>query len=202
MLRPLIIPILFMLTDGLIAQPTQRLPLPQEAAINLPSQPIGPSELLNVVVYNQPSLSRTVRVSVDGMVRLPMLKQQLKVAGMLPAGLELAIAQAVIYLATAPKSNAAYSAFGAAKAAAEATGSLNPPMHILNAPTRLMKDLGYGKGYAYDPDTPEGFSGQNYFPDGMARKQFYQPTAYGFEKEVKARLERWAALRAKVTKGG
>ena len=74
-------------------------------------------------------------------------------------------------------------------------------MHILNAPTRLMKDLGYGKGYAYDPDTPEGFSGQNYFPDGMAREQFYQPTGYGFEKEVKARLDHWSALRAKMGKG-
>ncbi len=115
---------------------------------------------------------------------------------------ELAIAQAVVYLATAPKSNAAYTAFGAAKAAADTTGSLNPPMHILNAPTRLMKDLGYGKGYAYDPDTPEGFSGQNYFPDGMAREQFYQPTGHGFEKEIKSRLDRWAVLRAKIGKGG
>jgi putative ATPase len=115
---------------------------------------------------------------------------------------ELAIAQAVIYLATAPKSNAAYTAFGAARAAAEATGSLNPPMHILNAPTRLMKDLGYGKNYAYDPDTPEGFSGQNYFPDGMERPQFYRPTEHGLEKEIKARLDRWTVLRAKLQKKG
>ena len=110
---------------------------------------------------------------------------------------ELAIAQAVVFLAAAPKSNAAYSAFGAARAAAERTGSLNPPMHILNAPTRLMKDLGYGKGYVYDPDAPEGFSGQNYFPDGMARETFYEPTEFGLEREIKARLDRWAALRAK-----
>jgi putative ATPase len=110
---------------------------------------------------------------------------------------ELAIAQAVVFLACAPKSNAAYTAFGAAMQAAQRTGSLNPPAHILNAPTRLMKDLGYGKGYVYDPDTPEGFSGQNYFPDGMARESFYQPTEFGLEKEIKARLERWAGLRAK-----
>lgn len=71
-------------------------------------------------------------------------------------------------------------------------------MHILNAPTRLMKDLGYGKGYAYDPDTAEGFSGQNYFPDEMAREAFYQPTAFGLEKEIKARLDRWATLRGKA----
>ncbi len=110
---------------------------------------------------------------------------------------ELAIAQAVIFLACAPKSNAAYSAYGAAREAAGRTGSLNPPMHILNAPTRLMKDLGYGKGYVYDPDTAEGFSGQNYFPDEMAREAYYQPTEFGLEKEIRARLDRWAALRGK-----
>ncbi len=110
---------------------------------------------------------------------------------------ELAIAQAVIFLACAPKSNAAYSAYGAAREAAGRTGSLSPPMHILNAPTRLMKDLGYGKGYVYDPDTAEGFSGQNYFPDEMAREAYYQPTEFGLEKEMKARLDRWAALRGK-----
>jgi putative ATPase len=111
---------------------------------------------------------------------------------------ELAIAQAVIFLACAPKSNAAYAAFGAAMQAAERTGSLSPPLHILNAPTRLMKDLGYGKGYVYDPETPEGFSGQNYFPDGMTREAFYEPTEFGLEKEIKARLDRWAALRGKA----
>lgn len=110
---------------------------------------------------------------------------------------ELAIAQAVIFLACAPKSNAAYSAYGAAREAAGRTGSLNPPMHILNAPTRLMRDLGYGKGYVYDPDTAEGFSGQNYFPDEMAREAYYQPTEFGLEKEIRARLDRWAALRGK-----
>ena len=88
---------------------------------------------------------------------------------------ELAIAQAVVYLGTAPKSNAVYTAFGAARRAAKQTGSLMPPMHILNAPTKLMKDLGYGKGYDYDHDAEDGFSGQNYFPDGMAREEFYQP---------------------------
>jgi putative ATPase len=110
---------------------------------------------------------------------------------------ELAIAQAVIFLACAPKSNAAYTAFGAAMEAANRTGSLNPPMHILNAPTRMMKDLGYGKGYVYDPDTPQGFSGQNYFPDAMPREAYYTPAGDGLEKEIKARLERWAALRGK-----
>ncbi|WP_138379527.1 replication-associated recombination protein A [Luteithermobacter gelatinilyticus] len=108
---------------------------------------------------------------------------------------ELAIAQAVIYLGTAPKSNAAYKAFKEVSRAAKETGSLNPPMHILNAPTRLMKDLGYGKGYAYDHDTEHGFSGQNYFPDGMERRQFYTPGERGFEREIRKRLEYWARLR-------
>ena len=108
---------------------------------------------------------------------------------------ELALAQCVLYLATAPKSNAAYRAFGAAQAAAGETGSLMPPKHILNAPTRLMRDLGYGKGYAYDHDTEEGFSGQNYFPDGMARREFYRPVERGFEREIKKRLDYWAKLR-------
>ncbi len=110
---------------------------------------------------------------------------------------ELALAQAVIYLATAPKSNAAYTAFGAAKRAAKETGSLMPPKHILNAPTRLMRELGYGKGYDYDHDTEDGFSGQNYFPDGMARQEFYQPVERGFEREIKKRLDYWEKLREK-----
>jgi putative ATPase len=108
---------------------------------------------------------------------------------------ELAIAQAVIYLATAPKSNAAYRALGAANRSARETGSLMPPKHILNAPTRLMKNLGYADGYAYDHATEEGFSGQNYFPDGMERRQFYEPAERGFEREVKKRLEYWQKLR-------
>jgi putative ATPase len=108
---------------------------------------------------------------------------------------ELAIAQAVIYLGTAPKSNAAYTAFGAARSAAKETGSLMPPLHILNAPTRLMKQLGYGKDYAYDHDTEEGFSGQNYFPEGMERRHFYRPVERGFEREIQKRLEYWAKLR-------
>ena len=109
---------------------------------------------------------------------------------------ELALAQAVIYLATAPKSNAAYKAYNEARRAAGETGSLAPPMHILNAPTRLMKDLGYGKDYAYDHDTAEGFSGQNYFPEGMARRSFYRPVERGFERDVRKRLDYWAKLRA------
>jgi putative ATPase len=110
---------------------------------------------------------------------------------------ELAIAQAVIYLATAPKSNAAYVALGEAMQAARETGSLMPPMHILNAPTRLMQDLGYAKGYVYDHGTEEGFSGQNYFPDGMERREFYQPAERGFEREIMKRLEYWKKLRDK-----
>src|SRR5471032_1124252 len=109
---------------------------------------------------------------------------------------EIALAQLTIHLATAPKSNAVYRAYGAAMKAARETGSLMPPAHIRNAPTKLMKDLGYGKGYAYDHDAPEGFSGQNYFPDGMARPVFYQPKGEGSEARTRERLERWAALRA------
>jgi putative ATPase len=108
---------------------------------------------------------------------------------------ELALAQATVYLATAPKSNAAYVAFGAASRAAKEGGSLSPPKHILNAPTKLMKQEGYGSGYAYDHNEEEAFSGQNYFPDGMERPLFYAPTGYGYEAEIKERLERWARLR-------
>jgi len=109
---------------------------------------------------------------------------------------ELALAQCVLYLGTAPKSNAAYAAIGEAMAAARETGSLMPPKHILNAPTRLMKDLGYGKDYRYDHDEADGFSGQNYFPDDMARRAFYRPVERGFERDIKKRLEYWAKLRA------
>ena len=109
---------------------------------------------------------------------------------------ELALAQCVIYLATAPKSNASYKAFGAAMRMAKDTGSLAPPKHILNAPTRLMKDLGYGDGYAYDHDAEEAFSGQDYFPDGIDRARFYEPVERGFEREIAKRLEYWSKLRA------
>jgi putative ATPase len=109
---------------------------------------------------------------------------------------ELALAQATIYLATAPKSNASYTAFGAAMRAAKELGSLAPPKHILNAPTKLMKKEGYGAGYAYDHGAPEAFSGQHYFPDEVERRQFYEPTGRGFEAELKKRLEHWAKLRA------
>ncbi len=114
---------------------------------------------------------------------------------------ELAIAQLVIFLATAPKSNAVYVAFGAARAMAGATGSLMPPLHILNAPTRLMRDLGYGSGYVYDHATEEGFSGQNYFPDGVERRVFYRPSECGFEREVKKRLDYWDKLRQRAAGG-
>src|SRR5215472_11237153 len=111
---------------------------------------------------------------------------------------ELAIAQCVIYLATAPKSNAAYAAFGEARRMAEETGSLMPPMHILNAPTRLMRDLRYGRGYVYDHGTEEAFSGQNYFPEGTERGEFYRPTERGFEREIKKRLDYWDKLRQRA----
>lgn len=113
---------------------------------------------------------------------------------------ELALAQALVYLATAPKSNAAYSAFAAAQKAAAETGSLTPPKHILNAPTALMKLQGYGTGYQYDHDTADGFSGQDYFPEGMSRQQFYDPPERGFEREIKKRLEYWSKLRAQAAK--
>jgi putative ATPase len=108
---------------------------------------------------------------------------------------ELAIAQAVIYVATAPKSNAGYKAYGAAMRTAKAHGSLVPPKHILNAPTRLMKDEGFGRGYAYDHDTADAFSGQNYFPDALPRQTFYDPPERGFEREIRKRLDYWAKLR-------
>ena len=110
---------------------------------------------------------------------------------------ELAVAQCTIYLATAPKSNAVYRGLAAAKRAARTTGSLMPPAHILNAPTQLMKDLGYGAGYAYDHDTADGFSGQNYFPDAMERQQLYHPIERGFEREIIKRLAWWEKLRRK-----
>ena len=108
---------------------------------------------------------------------------------------ELALAQLAIYLATAPKSNAAYRALGAAMGAAREHGSLMPPKHILNAPTRLMSDLGYGRGYEYDHASAGAFSGQNYFPDEMARQRFYAPSDRGFEREIAKRLDHWAGLR-------
>jgi len=110
---------------------------------------------------------------------------------------ELALAEALVYLALAPKSNAAYRAFGAAMAAAERTGSLAPPKHILNAPTRLMRDEGYGRGYLYDHDTESGFSGQNYFPEAMPRERYYDPRGRGAEAALKERLLSFAAERAK-----
>jgi putative ATPase len=108
---------------------------------------------------------------------------------------ELAIAQAVIYCATAPKSNAAYTAFGAAMRTAKEAGSLLPPKHILNAPTDLMKQEGYGRGYAYDHEAEEAFSGQNYFPESLPRQQFYDPPDRGFEREIRKRLDYWAKRR-------
>ncbi|MEQ9145128.1 MAG: replication-associated recombination protein A [Parvibaculaceae bacterium] len=108
---------------------------------------------------------------------------------------ELALAQAVLYVATAPKSNAQYTAFSAAMKSAKETGSVAPPAHILNAPTKLMKELGYGAGYEYDHNAPDAFSGQNYFPDEMTRQRFYEPVERGFERDVAKRLAYWDKLR-------
>jgi putative ATPase len=113
---------------------------------------------------------------------------------------ELAIVQLVVYLATAPKSNALYIAAGKAWAAAARTGSLEPPLHIRNAPTKLMRDLGYAEGYAYDHKTNEGFSGQNYFPEGMAPETYYRATGRGYEREVGERLAAWGDLRKKMSR--
>ena len=110
---------------------------------------------------------------------------------------ELALAQAVVYLALAPKSNAVYVAYKAARKAAAKTGSAPPPKHILNAPTGMMKDQGYGAGYAYDHDAEDGFSGQDYFPDGMARAQYYAPVERGFERDLAKRVAYFAKLRTK-----
>ena len=109
---------------------------------------------------------------------------------------ELAIAELVCYLGTAPKSNRIYTAWSAARKAAKQYSSLTPPKHILNAPTKLMKQIGYGDGYQYDHDTPEGFSGQNYFPDSMPRQRFYTPVERGFEREILRRIQYWDRLRA------
>ena len=111
---------------------------------------------------------------------------------------ELALVQACLYLATAPKSNATYMAQKKAWRSAQDTGSLMPPMHILNAPTKLMKNVGYGKGYAYDHDAEEGFSGQNYWPEEMEAQAFYEPTDRGFEARVKERLDYWNKRREQL----
>ncbi|WP_168452257.1 replication-associated recombination protein A [Sphingopyxis microcysteis] len=114
---------------------------------------------------------------------------------------ELAIVQACLYLATAPKSNAAYAAQKAAFASARDTGSLAPPANILNAPTKLMKDLGYGAGYAYDHDAPDGFSGADYWPEGMGAQTYYQPTDRGFEKRIAERIAWWDEQRRTRSEG-
>jgi putative ATPase len=148
-------------------------------------------------------LRRLVRASVEdiGLADPQAVVQALAAKDMYdflgsPEG-EIALVQCVLYLASAPKSNAVYVAHGAAMRAAEEHGSLMPPAHILNAPTKLMKNLGYGKGYEYDHEAEEGFSGQNYFPDGMARQHLYRPKEMGFEREIQKRLDYWAKLRAK-----
>ena len=146
---------------------------------------------------------RITRMSIEDIGLADPQAQQICLAGWQtyerlgsPEG-ELALAQAVIYLALAPKSNAAYMAYNQSRAAARATGSLPPPLHIRNAPTKLMKDLGYGATYAYDHDAEDGFSGQNYFPDDMKRPIYYTPPERGFERDLKKRIEYFAKLRAK-----
>jgi putative ATPase len=132
---------------------------------------------------------QAVRIALDGWDVYNMLGS--------PEG-ELALAQVVLYLALAPKSNATYVAYGDARKAAAETGHLDPPPHILNAPTKTMKELGYGKGYDYDPDTPHGFSGQNYFPDTLEQPTFYHPVERGFEREMKKRLDYFTRLREHI----
>jgi putative ATPase len=114
---------------------------------------------------------------------------------------ELAIAQAVLYVATAPKSNAAYMAFNEASRLAKTHGSLTPPKTILNAPTKLMRNEGYGSGYAYDHDEPDAFSGQNYWPDALGRRKLYEPVERGFEREIRKRLDYWEKLRRERGQG-
>ncbi|MTI11270.1 replication-associated recombination protein A [Curvivirga aplysinae] len=113
---------------------------------------------------------------------------------------QMALSQAVVYLATAPKSNAQYKSLKAAKGLAKETGSLPPPKHILNAPTKMMREMGYGVGYQYDHDSEDGFSGQNFFPENLAREKLYQPVERGFERDVNKRLEYWEGLRKKRNK--
>ena len=108
---------------------------------------------------------------------------------------ELAIAEGLVYVATAPKSNGVYVAFKAAMRLAKEAGSLPPPKHILNAPTKLMKQEGYSEGYRYDHDEPDAFSGQNYFPEKIGRVRLYDPPERGFEREIRKRLDWWAKLR-------
>jgi putative ATPase len=114
---------------------------------------------------------------------------------------DLALAQCTIYLASAPKSNAAYNAFGEAMRSAKETGSLMPPKHTLNAPTGLMKDIGYGAGYEYDHNAEDAFSGQDYFPDNIDRQTYYRPVERGFEREIAKRLEYWSKLRGQRQSG-
>ena len=115
---------------------------------------------------------------------------------------ELALAQVVVYLSLSPKSNSIYTAYGDAKRIASETGHLDPPKHILNAPTRLMKEFGFGQEYQYDHDTPQAFSGDEYFPDGLAHRHFYKPVERGFEREMKKRLEYFAKLRNALRQSG
>lgn len=115
---------------------------------------------------------------------------------------ELALAQACVYLATAPKSNGVYVAYKAARKAAEANGSLVPPKYILNAPTKMMKEMGYNEGYQYDHDAPDGFSGQDFFPEKMGRQRYYDPPERGFEREIRKRLSYWERLRQERRKAG
>ena len=143
--------------------------------IRLASEDIGLADPLALMIANEALQTYRVLGSPEG---------------------ELAIAHAVVHMASAPKSNAVYTAFKAAMSLAKKTGSLPPPAHILNAPTQLMKKMGYGAGYNYDHDAPDGFSGQNYFPDDMPREIFYAPKGAGRESAILERLKKWEKLRA------
>ena len=138
------------------------------------------------IVFQKPP---TASVSPSGPIVCPEVVRRLDYEG------ELAIVQACLYCATAPKSNAAYAAQKAAWKAAKATGSLMPPQNILNAPTKLMKDIGYGKGYAYDHEAADGFSGANYWPEEMEPQRFYQPVERGYEARIAERMRVWEDLR-------
>ena len=159
---------------------------------------------LDAILDKAKAWAETKKIDPNALLQCLAAKEMYDFLGS-PEG-EIGIVQACIYLATAPKSNATYLAQKGAWRAAKESGSLMPPSHILNAPTKLMKDIGYGKGYAYDHDVEEGFSGQDYWPEEMESQEFYRPSDRGFEARVRERLEYWAerrkALQSEKSKQG